>query len=73
MNKTKYTVLGFLLFILGIVSMVLSLVGVKLAFLVFIDSFGRGIGFMIRILMVLVGVVMVVMSRSEFDGGTADS
>ncbi|MEM9820453.1 MAG: hypothetical protein AAF985_05255 [Bacteroidota bacterium] len=70
MNKSWVTLLGFALFILGMVSIVLSLVGVKLAILVFIDAFGRGIGFAIRLLMVIIGVVLIVVSRTEFDGGT---
>lgn len=70
MNKSWVTLLGFLLFLLGMVSIALSLVGVKLALLVFIDAFGRGIGFAIRLLMVIVGIMLIVISRSEFDGGT---
>ncbi|MEM8909125.1 MAG: hypothetical protein AAGD05_14865, partial [Bacteroidota bacterium] len=69
---TLFTVLGFFLFMLGMLSLVLSLVGVKLALLTFIDAAGRGLGFLIRLLMVLIGVVMIVVSRSEFDGGTME-
>jgi hypothetical protein len=70
MNKSWVTLLGFVLFLLGLVSIALSLVGVKLAILVFIDAFGRGIGFAIRLLMLIIGVMLIVISRSEFDGGT---
>ena len=70
MNNSWVTLLGFFLFLLGMVSIALSLVGVKLGIIAFIDTFGRGIGFVIRLLMVIIGIVLVIISRTEFDGGT---
>ena len=47
-------------------ALVLSLVGVQLSFLTWIDKPGRLFGFLIRILMVLLGVVIVVLARTDW-------
>ena len=70
MNKPIVTFIGFLLLILGMLNLTLVLVGVQLAPFVFLDFFGRGIGFLIKILMIIFGIAIIVVSRSAFDGGT---
>ena len=70
MNKPIVTLIGFLLLILGMANLTLVLVGVQLAPFVFLDAAGRGIGFLIKLLMVIFGIVIIVVSRSTFDGGT---
>jgi len=72
MNKTTLTIIGFLLLMLGVISLVLTLVGVQLSYLLWIDAMGKGIGFVLRLIMVLTGVVMIVLSRGRFDGETMD-
>ncbi len=67
MNKTFYTVLGFFLFLSGMSAFVLSLVGVKLAFLTFIDIPGPLFGFIIRLMMIFGGIIMVVLSRTNWE------
>ncbi len=66
MSKAIYTIIGFLLFTIGMMALVLSLVGVQLSFLTWIDKPGRLFGFLIRILMILLGVVIVVLSRTDW-------
>lgn len=66
MSKAIYTTIGFLLFSLGLMALVLSLVGVQLSFLTWIDSPGRLFGFIIRLLMILAGVVIVVLARTDW-------
>lgn len=66
MSKAIYTTIGFLLFTIGMLALVLSLVGVQLSFLTWIDKPGRLFGFLIRILMVLLGVVIVVLARTDW-------
>ena len=68
MQKSIFSILGFTLFITGMLALVLSLVGVKLSFLAWIDNPGRGWGLLIRLAMIIVGAIMVVMTRSNFDG-----
>ena len=66
MSKAIYTTIGFLLFTIGMLALVLSLVGVQLSFLTWIDKPGRLFGFLIRILMVLLGVVILVIARTDW-------
>lgn len=68
MNKTLVVGIGFLLFFFGMVAIVLSIVGVQLTFLTFIDAPGRLFGFVMRILMVVIGIVMVFLAKSDFAG-----
>lgn len=70
MNKPIVTFIGFLLLITGMLNLTLLLVGVKLAPFVFLDFAGRGIGFLIKLLMIIIGIMIIVVSRSTFDGGT---
>jgi len=67
-NKSIFTFLGFVLFLSGMSALVLSLVGVQLSFLTWIDSPGKTIGFLIRLAMILTGIIMIFLSRSNFDG-----
>lgn len=66
MKKGIYTLIGFLLFIIGGTALVLSLVGVKLSFLLWIDAAGGLLGFIIRIVMMIGGVVIAVLSTGNW-------
>ncbi len=57
---------GFLLFILGFSALVLSLVGVQLAFLTWLDAPGRLFGFLMKILMVVAGIVVVYLASTDW-------
>lgn len=59
-----YSLIGFILIALGVLALVLSLVGVQIAFLTWIDAFGQLTGFLIRLLFIISGIVMIVMTRS---------
>ncbi|MBK7343265.1 MAG: hypothetical protein IPJ06_09330 [Saprospiraceae bacterium] len=58
------TVIGFILFVLGFLSIVLSMVGVQLQFMVWMDHFGRGWGFLARLILMMTGILMVISDRS---------
>ena len=66
MSKALYTFVGFLLFLFGFMALSLSLVGVQLSFLTWIDAPGKLFGFVIRLLMILAGIVIVVLSRTDW-------
>jgi len=66
MSKTATTIIGFLLFIVGGLALVLSLIGVQLSYLTWIDEPSRLLGFVIRLLMILAGIVMVVLARTDW-------
>jgi len=68
MSKSLFTTLGFILFLLGILSMVLMVVGVQFSYLTWLDVAGRGIGLLARIVMVVGGAIMIVLARGNFDG-----
>ena len=66
MKKGIYTLIGFLLFIMGGTALVLSLVGLKLSYLLWIDAAGGLIGFMIRIIMMISGIVIAVLHTGNW-------
>ena len=66
MSKALYTFIGFLLFLFGFMALALSLVGVQLSFLTWIDAPGKLFGFVIRLLMILAGIVIVVLTRTDW-------
>ena len=67
-NKAIYTLVGFIIAGLGFSSIILSLVGAKLSFLVWIDNFGALTGFVIKLLMIISGIVIIYLARTDFSG-----
>jgi len=67
-NKAIYTLVGFIIAGLGFSSIILSLVGAKLSFLVWIDNFGELTGFVIKLLMIISGIVIIYLARTDFSG-----
>lgn len=67
-NKALFTIIGFLLFLYGTIAIVLSLIGAKLSFLVWLDAPGALFGFVMKIMMILVGVVIVYLAQTDFSG-----
>jgi hypothetical protein len=70
MNKNKglFSLVGFILAGLGFSAIVLSLVGAKLSFLLWIDAFGALTGFLIKLVMILMGIVILYLARTDFSG-----
>jgi hypothetical protein len=67
MNKKDMTAVGgFLLLLFGMLALVLSLVGAQLSFLTFIDTQGRLFGFVVRLLMIMVGILLMILSRTNW-------
>ncbi len=65
-NKALITLIGFLLFITGTLALCLSLVGLRLGFLQFIDLPGPMFGFIARLVMIFGGVVLIVLARTDW-------
>jgi hypothetical protein len=65
MKKSLLTALGFLLFFLGVLSLVLSLVGLKFSFLAFMDMFGALPSFIIKLSMIFGGIILIVLSKAN--------
>jgi hypothetical protein len=68
MNKGLISLIGFTLFLLGMLSLVLSLVSVQLSFLSGLEAFGRGVGLLLKLAMIVAGAVIVVVTRGNFEG-----
>jgi hypothetical protein len=67
MNKTWLTVIGFILFLVGGISIVLTLVGLRLTILSPIESLGTGIAFLIKILILVFGLILTYLARTTID------
>ena len=66
MNRATWTFVGFVLFITGFSALVLSLVGVKLSLLTWLDAPGRLFGFVMKLVLVLLGFVVVYLARTDW-------
>jgi glucose uptake protein GlcU len=66
-NKAIFTTVGFILFILGSSALVLSLVGVKFSFLVWLDAAGALVGFIARIVMMVSGIVLATLANTNWE------
>lgn len=64
--KTFATVIGFLLFLIGMLALCLSVVGVQLSYLTWIDKPGALFGLIMRLVMIIGGIVMIVISRTNW-------
>jgi len=64
MNRVTYTVVGYILIVIGFVSLILAMIGLNLKPLTFIDNYAGPLGsFLIKLLMIIVGFIMFYMSR----------
>jgi len=60
------TFIGFLLFFFGMMSLILSLMGLSISFLDWMsESFGRGGAFFIHLCMIVIGLVLTAAVRSN--------
>jgi len=66
MSKALYSILGFLLFILGTMALVFSLVGIQISFLTWMDKPGRLMGLILRLVMIVGGIVIIYLSRTNW-------
>ncbi len=66
MKKEIWLIIGFLMFIIGFVALVLSIIGAQLSFLTWLDSPSRLFGLIMKLIMILSGVVIVVLARTNW-------
>lgn len=67
-NRGWVTLVGFLLAGTGFLSLILSLVGLNLAFLTWMDASGGLFGLIIRLTMMIIGVVIIYLAQTNFEG-----
>ncbi|HKK89405.1 MAG TPA: hypothetical protein VJ917_11205 [Saprospiraceae bacterium] len=63
-KKSIFLIVGFVLFCLGTLSIVVSLVGARFIFLSFIDQAGPMGAFLIKISLIAFGLIFVSLSKS---------
>lgn len=64
--KGFWSIIGFVLIMVGFSALALMLIGVQLSFLTWLDAPGRLIGFLLRIAMIIGGIVIIVLTRSNW-------
>lgn len=57
---------GFLLFIIGMLSLVLSVIGIHFTFLRFLEYWGAGFAFASKILIIIAGFVLIYLSKTDY-------
>lgn len=67
MTKPLLTALGFILAGSGLLSLVYQIIGLKLSWLVWIDSFGGLNGLAIRLAFIFGGIVLIYVTRTDMD------
>ncbi len=67
-SKTLMTILGFFLFFFGMYALILSVVGVQVYFLTWIDNWGGLVGLLIRLGMIISGMLLAVIAKGNFSG-----
>jgi len=72
-NKGLLLLLGYLLFSLGITSIVMELVGTHWDFLAWLERTGRLMAFILKLLMIIVGILLIVFARTDWEQEKKDS
>ena len=64
MNRVTWSIIGWLLFLLGFISIILGLIGLNITPLVFIDRvFNPLFAFLIKLILIIAGIIIFYMSR----------
>lgn len=66
-TKTIISTVGFLLAGVGFLALVLSMVGVKLSYLVWLDKPSPLFGFVARLVMIIAGFIMVYFGKTDLE------
>jgi uncharacterized Tic20 family protein len=64
-KRALYTLIGFLLFIVGTLTLLIELVGLSFGFMSFLDIFGRLGAFIAKITLILLGFVLVALANNN--------
>lgn len=66
-NRALVTLVGFLLAGTGFLALILSLVGLQLSFLTWIDGPSALFGFVIRLVMIMVGIILIYTGQTDLE------
>jgi hypothetical protein len=67
-NTTFWTIIGFLLAGTGLIALILSLVGIQLVGLAWLNKISGLLAFVVHLLMIMGGFVLIYLMRSDFRG-----
>lgn len=67
-NKALLTFIGFFLVIVGFMSIILSLVGLRFMFLAWMDAAGPLLSFVIKLVLIIGGFTLVYFAQTNFEG-----
>ncbi len=65
--KGLWLLLGYTLFTLGITSIAMELVGTHWYFLAWLEQTGRLVAFILKLLMIIIGVLIIVFARTDWE------
>jgi len=57
---------GFLLFMIGMLSLILSLIGIQFTFLGFLETWGGLVGFLLKLLIIIAGFILIYLSKTQY-------
>lgn len=66
-RKGLWSIIGFLMMALGLMSLIFSMVGMQFAFMQWMDAAGRMGGFLLRVVMMIAGIVILYLANTNFD------
>jgi hypothetical protein len=67
-NKGIWSIVGFLLAAIGFLAIALSMIGIRFAFLTWLDAPGPLFGFIAKIAMIIIGILILYLAQSDFSG-----
>ena len=62
-KKDLYTLIGFLMFVIGLTSIIFNIVGVEWVILKWLSHFNAMFGFLLKLLMVVGGLVIIYLNK----------
>jgi len=65
MNKGIITLLGFTITVLGFLSALFTMVGLRFSFFKFITDLGPGLSFLVYIIMIFGGIIIMYISKMD--------
>lgn len=66
MRSSLITAIGFIMVGVGLLAIILTFVGLHLSFLKWIDDYNGLLGIVVKILLVMVGMIVIVFSRTNW-------
>ena len=66
-RSSVLSIIGFILLMIGFLSLVMKMVGVHFSFLFWLENLGGLAAGLIRLLMILVGFLLIYVSRTQMD------